>query len=49
MNLQQEIEKLVRELNYHSYRYHVLDDPEISKKNLKNNMIIVYIFYLINH
>ncbi len=25
-----EIEKLRKELNYHSYRYYVLDDPEIS-------------------
>jgi DNA ligase (NAD+) len=27
---QTEIEKLRKELSYHSYRYYVLDDPEIS-------------------
>jgi len=29
-DIKQEIEKLVRELNYHSYRYYVLDSPVIS-------------------
>ncbi|MFZ3137452.1 MAG: NAD-dependent DNA ligase LigA [Thermodesulfovibrionales bacterium] len=29
-NIKQEIERLVRDLNYHSYRYHVLDSPVIS-------------------
>lgn len=29
-NIKQEIEKLVKDLNYHCYRYHVLDDPVIS-------------------
>ena len=28
--IQQEIEKLVKDLNYHSYRYYVLDSPVIS-------------------
>jgi len=28
--IKQEIEKLVRELNYHCYRYYVLDSPVIS-------------------
>ena len=30
LQLKQEIEKLVKDLNYHSYRYHVLDAPVIS-------------------
>lgn len=30
LQLKQEIEKLVKDLNYHSYRYHVLDSPVIS-------------------
>ncbi len=29
-NIKQEIEKLVKELNYHCYRYYVLDSPVIS-------------------
>jgi len=29
-DIKQEIEKLVKELNYHCYRYHVLDSPVIS-------------------
>jgi DNA ligase (NAD+) len=29
-DINQEIEKLVKELNYHSYLYHVLDSPQIS-------------------
>ena len=29
-NIKREIEKLVKELNYHSYRYYVLDSPVIS-------------------
>jgi len=29
-DIKQEIEKLVKDLNYHSYRYYVLDSPEIS-------------------
>ncbi len=29
-NIKEEIEKLVRELNYHCYRYYVLDSPVIS-------------------
>jgi DNA ligase (NAD+) len=29
-NLKKEIEKLVKDLNYHCYRYHVLDSPVIS-------------------
>src|SRR5208282_4616260 len=28
--IKQEIEELVKDLNYHSYRYHVLDSPVIS-------------------
>jgi DNA ligase (NAD+) len=28
-NIKREIEKLVKDLNYHCYRYHVLDDPVI--------------------
>lgn len=30
MNDISEIQKLIREINYHNYRYHVLDDPVIS-------------------
>ena len=26
----QELEQLKREINYHSYRYHVMDDPVVS-------------------
>jgi len=29
-SIKEEIEKLVRDLNYHGYRYYVLDSPEIS-------------------
>src|SRR5512135_2329472 len=29
-NIKQEIEQLVKGLNYHNYRYYVLDSPEIS-------------------
>jgi DNA ligase (NAD+) len=29
-DVKEKIEKLVKDLNYHSYRYHVLDAPEIS-------------------
>ena len=32
-NINQEIEKLVKELNYHSYLYHVLDSPQISDED----------------
>jgi DNA ligase (NAD+) len=28
--IQQRVEELRRQINYHNYRYHVLDDPEIS-------------------
>ena len=30
VQIKQEIEELVKDLNYHSYRYHVLDLPVIS-------------------
>jgi DNA ligase (NAD+) len=30
VHIQQEVEKLVRDLNFHSYRYYVLDSPVIS-------------------
>ncbi|MGB9891998.1 DNA ligase LigA-related protein, partial [Thermodesulfovibrio yellowstonii] len=29
-DIKKEIEKLVKELNYHNYRYYVLDSPVIS-------------------
>ncbi|HEV8648462.1 MAG TPA: NAD-dependent DNA ligase LigA, partial [Actinomycetes bacterium] len=29
-NAQVRVEELREKLNYHSYRYHVLDDPEVS-------------------
>ena len=29
-DIKDEIEKLVKDLNYHSYRYYVLDSPVIS-------------------
>lgn len=29
-NIKREIERLVKDLNYHSYRYYVLDSPVIS-------------------
>ena len=47
-NIKQEIEKLVKDLNYHNYRYYVLDSPVISDeeydrlyfhlKNLRRNI-----------
>ena len=29
MNIQQQITELTKKLNYHDYRYYVLDDPEL--------------------
>lgn len=39
--LKQELEQLRREINYHSYRYHVLDDPIIS--NLEYDRMITHL------